>query len=478
MESGTDPARPVPSVWKRQILLHAYVGETLLLTGVMVVINLAFLPGKPGFLGVEPNPFWVPVLLMAARYGFRAGLLSSLICAGTYLGLLSVRVRDQLISFRDLFGWSYAKPAVLFIAGGVVLGMLVERHRQRGKRLQQENEALSAENQELARGEKELRDVNVELASRVVGATETLPLLYKYAKRLNDLDVDQIYTALTDLVVEVIRAGRCAVYLVESESSGRFPLHSENGQRSQGGGTLVLEAPLRERVIGKRQVVTLHDLLALRINRPDLYLCGPLSAGAGGEGQPPRVSALLCVHEIEFLRYNPATLRLFRVIVDWACASLEKAGQYSGNPEQLRLARSKATLLRARSISLAPGVIPATAPPIRPTLPPIAAGIDDEPTEREQRPAAPGGPLGSVPAGVGETPLSRVLGEASQRLFGEDGLQSEPPLPVAPGEGPSLGELQALLHGELQVASSQGSPLAKLLAEIDGFIAVRGRPIG
>jgi hypothetical protein len=463
-----------PRSWlTRQIKLHAYIWETVLLIGVMVVLNLALIPARPGFLGIEPNPFFAVILLMVLRYGFRAGLLSSVLAAAVYMALVATRIADQVIAFRDLMQWQYAKPAVLFLLVGVPGGMLVQRHRNRVAALEQENDLLVKDNLTLKRGEEELRDVNVELANRVIGATDTLPMLYKYAKKLNNLDVGEILTVLTELVVEVIKADQTSVYRVEGTE---LPLHSRNGQRMTGP-ALELEPGLFDALVAKREVLSLHDLLQRNIKRKDLFLCGALAEGSQG-----KVIALLVVEDLEFLRYNPATIRLFHVIVDWASASLEKASQYRDKPEQLRMVQAKRSMIRAQRASIQPGVVSAdqvvaagemegVAKPDRP--------LDKTPTVISGLPASMpvvSGVEPMRPVGTGPSALSDLLSQAESSLFSELAATGATDSTVEEEQRADPRDralLQHMLSGELQIASAQGTPLAKLLNEIDGYMTAR-----
>ena len=192
----------------------------------------------------------------------------------------------------------------------------------------------------------------MELANRVVGATDTLPMLYRYAKKLNNLDTDQILTVLTELVVEVTRADQASVYRLDGEA---LPLHACNGKVVTGP-PLSLEPVLFEAVVRGRSTLSLHDLLERNIKRRDIFLCGPLSEGKDG-----KVLGVLVVEALEFLRYNPATIRLFRVIIDWACASLETAAQYRDRPEDRRLAQARSTMIRAQRATITSGMVATVA---------------------------------------------------------------------------------------------------------------------
>ena len=491
----------------QQVKINAYIPETLGLIGVMAMLNMGFMPGHPGFLGIRPNPLWIVILLVTGRYGFRAGLLSSVTAAATYMGLISTRVAEQVISWRDLFSWEYAGPAVLFIAGGTVLGMIVQRHLDQRARLKQENELLIQDNETIKRGEEELRDLNTELANRVVGATDTLPVLYRFAKKLNVPDINEIYVALTELVVEVIRARQVSVYEVELGEG--LQLHSRNGRRTDGPG-LHLPPALATLLFGKRQVLTLHDLAEMQIQRQDLILCGPLTAGSEG-----KVLGLLVVEQMDFIRYNPATLRLFSVIVDWASTSLEKAAQYREFPEELKMARARTSVARSQRARLQ--MLPTTEmPPI-----PVEALESDPwssmtptPTPMEalqvQQPGAPDqgkswtdwfavrDPQGSTPKraagsaaalaalesvdGASEADFA-VLGAIMDDVdHGEmDTEQVGLIIDRATGEPDRVGRdprgrvaaMQHMLRGELEDADTHGRPLALLLAEINQYVKDR-----
>jgi hypothetical protein len=478
--------RKTESVWKKRIRVHAYIGEVLLLIGILAVVNLGLIPSNPGFHGISPNPLFAVILLMAARYGFRAGMFSAVVSAITYYLLLTSKI--NVISSRDLVSWQYAKPAVLFIVVGVIVGVLVQRHKNRLVKYEEETDMLRRDNEQLRAGEEELRDVNVELANRVVGATDTLPMLYKYAKKLNTLDTDGIFTALTELVQEVLKAGRVSVYRL---SGTALELHSRDGRKASGP-QLALEESLYDDLISKRKVITLHDLLSRNIQRKDIFLAGPLTEGAGGD-----IQAVLVVEQLEFLRYNPATVRLFGVVTDWAANVLGTAADFKDNPDELKRQENKRDILRAQRATMAPGVVSAMTGAAAAGEVSSGAKVDqayiESPTvvfDRATPEATPmagggggmGGLLGGASAG-GAGGLGKLLSGADSRLFGdaqmgevsEGSVVKELGDIAAPSQTPAdRGMMQHLLTAELQMATEQGSPLAKLLAEIDGYVSGRG----
>jgi len=194
--------------------------------------------------------------------------------------------------------------------------------------------------------------------------------------------------------------------------------------------------------------------------------------------------AVLIVEELEFLHYNPATIRLFQVVVDWACTSLEKAAQYQNRPAALQEEQNKAKrwrehhhatlrpgLLSAPAVRAAAGIIQNMSPGDVVLPPPTNSPLPSEPSRSS---------ISLAPAQVSVSPssassLGQLLDQTSEQLFNS----ASPKISSSDGSGqdfssPSMADLQHLLNGELKIASNIGSPLAKLLTEIDGYVTGRG----
>lgn len=450
--------------WRRQVKVHAYIFETVLLLTVLVVVNLGVFPGDAGFVATEPNPLWIVILLMVGRYGFRAGMLSSILSAAAYCALVGYQLDDP----SDLVLWRYAKSPVLFIVAGVVFGMLVQRFVSRISKLEEESLRLHEENRELRSGEGKLREVNEELANRVVNATHTLPTLYKYAKRLNALKLEELYTALTEMVMDVLKAEQVSVYVLDRQSN-RLMLHSRNGEPNQDG-ELRLDPAVFEMIFDQRQPVSLHDLLARNIRRKDLLLCGPL--GAKGA----QVDAVLAVEALAFLRYSPATIRLFGVVIEWAAECLAQSMSLAAKPDELRREENKRAVQRAQGVTWAPA-----ATGLHPAVINSSTIIVDGATPVEVRHPEQGAPLGAAITGAGAGgELSKLLSNAADSLFGD--APAAPVADVGPGElaGPiaAIGsvpyqreELRTMLNNELEIAGENKGALSKLLGEIDDYLS-------
>ncbi len=307
---------------KRSRLSIAF--EAALLLGALVVVNHLLDPGRPGFHGLRPHPYYAPVLLITARYGFGPGLWTAGLASALYFAQVLLGV--ELASWRDLLAFENARPMILMLAGAALLGMIVDAHLRRVRRLEEEVETLGTRQAALESDQKALRGVNAQLASRIVGTDGTVPTLYRYAKALNVPEEDDIYAALVEVLIDAIKAEQAAVYTVEPSG---FALHSGTGPRN-------LELPSAvERRLLSGQRLSLGDA-PVGPEGPPFFLAGPLRDGEGA------VVAVLVVGQIEFLRYNDATVRLFDVFVDWAAQSIHTARRLAALPASERDARRRA----------------------------------------------------------------------------------------------------------------------------------------
>jgi|GEM_PF-3755496 hypothetical protein len=461
-----------PSWWKRQIRTHAYVWETLILVLFFAAINLGAFPAQPGFLGIEPNPYWIVVLLMAGRYGFRAGLFSSLLCSATFCTIVATKL--NLLTIRDLTLFAYAKNPVLFITVGVIVGMLVQRLRDRQAKTEERLAALRQQHREIQQKQDELSDVNEELANRVINATDTLPILYKYAKKLNSLDHDEVYVALTELVVEIIKAERVSVYAFHDDIA---LLHSRNGHREEGA-AFPLNDYLRQKLLDERRPVSLRDLADAGVENPGLKLCGPLGPTNGD------IDAILVVDELDFMRFNPAAIRLFEVVINWAADCLQRVGQYSELPSEYRRQQNLAAL---NSADPEAGRIKRdTSPTEMQTsmgesmkVPQMDSAhedalLDSNTIAQDVDPPSAGLRM------LGKTPASKLhdlLNQADSEIesYGTEGAQPSQQVVVDLGSMPHAPAMRSMLTRELQAADHRGNAsLTRLLAEIDHYVVSQG----
>ena len=307
----------------KKIHPQAYLFETCFGLGMLTIINLVFFPSFPGFYGIEPHPFWVVILLMATRYGFRAAFFASAAAALTFFVLLGNALSAKIVTARDLLEWTYAKDAILFLVAGNILGILIQLLFDRQYHTHQNNRALTDENQNLKQALAKSNEMNREFSKKLITADETLPLLFHYVKKFSITNELNLLALATELTQKVTQATQVCAYLFEK---GEWILHSSNGQlRKNTSGKKRLQLPLglQRKLIDQQQLIHTEDLANLPPNTSaDFYLCGPIVKTTANNR--PKTIGLIAIEQLDFIHYAPSTERLFKLVLDWVNFSMEQ----------------------------------------------------------------------------------------------------------------------------------------------------------
>ncbi len=296
--------------------------ECLILVAAGVVLNIAVYPDSPGFLSVHPHPSMFVIIIIGLRYGFRASLISIAITTLGYAFVLLQLV--NVPTYLYLLQAPYSTPIIVLVPLGVVVGLLSQRHLDKLNKALNDYAVLHLQVQNLEGEQEELRDVNLELAGRVIGAQGTVGQLYEFAKQLNVVDESKIYEGILDLLKEALGAEKSTVWRV-GPNGLEFLACSEPVDRA------LVTPPNCERydhLFDREGVLALHDLPE-NTREPNLpFLLGKLRGGPNGE-----VVAYVALDTIEFSRYSAETVRLFGMVVEWASSSLANVYALQQAPE-------------------------------------------------------------------------------------------------------------------------------------------------
>jgi hypothetical protein len=198
----------------------------------------------------------------------------------------------------------------------VIFGLLAQRHLDRLSKTELGFGDMKRENDRLKSEQAKLRDVNVELAGKIVGASSTLGSLYRYAKNLNTSDIGKIYKGLAEMIKEVIKADEVSVWDV-AEGKPRLAVHMGGPAQKASPPSLTRELA---KLFDQNGVLALHDIPEAQRPKGFPYLIGRINEGKSG-----KAIALLTIDKMPLAKYTPETVRLFSMVVDWAGNSINNA---------------------------------------------------------------------------------------------------------------------------------------------------------
>lgn len=310
---------------------EAFFVSFLFMAAAFLFPSLGVLSDDPGFSQINPHPMLVCVVLLTARYGLSTGLMTTLLCGCAYITVLFMYVAPP--TPYHLLGGQYTMPLVLSLLAAVVIGTLVQGQLRRLWSQDAEIEELRKENEVLKLRQDELRDVNVELAEKVVDSASSLPALYRYAKALNVDDKEEMFQGLCNLLIDVVKAESVSVW--EETPKGELLLRAKGGYL---GAALPLSPNSALSHIAENEVFALHDLPEEKRQANMPFLLGRLRSDSR-----KNMNAFLCIESLPLERYNNETIRLFSVVVEWATSSLNSASNKSAAPVKAKGKKKKPT---------------------------------------------------------------------------------------------------------------------------------------
>lgn len=298
--------------------------ETPVFYGLLFALERAVFPEHPGFRDINPNPYWLGVLLFALRYGLGAGLLSGAASAG----LVIYGAWSSGEGFRLEDNDFYFQPG-LFVLLGVALGFVADRweHARSAfrRRLSDMAGRIRGLQNQVHLQQKAMRAVE----QQVVSQMSSVVTLYHGSQELGTLDRAALYPAMLDFFTQALQATKTAIYV---RREARWTLLDSRGWESPGDYPVLVDGGVG--IIGKaaseRRVLSLRDLLVAETGenpavgaKSDAIMAAPLVDPAG------EVVAVFAVQAMPFLRFNSASVNLLTLLAEWGSASLAKAIEVS-----------------------------------------------------------------------------------------------------------------------------------------------------
>lgn len=296
----------------------AYIPEIILLFLALDGLNLLFLPKDLGFLTIPFSPYWIPILVVASRYGLTGGLTAGAVAALHLLyfafGHLPSKVELQIQTEQRTLDLPFLFLLVSAFLGGV-RQRFIRKERQLEADLEKEIQQVELEAAKYHASE----EVRQAIEAKVVGHTVTIRTLYQVAMQFSEMEEAAIFQGCLQLLADHFQVHRASIWLRQGEY---YLLQKAIGW------------PAKERVEGKRRAdETVLDFALRRNSMTTLRQIqeweGKVSADQGPilalfPIQDLRGVAIgvLAIEEMEFLSLTRSNLDLIDLIVEWMSRAL------------------------------------------------------------------------------------------------------------------------------------------------------------
>lgn len=293
--------------------------EILLFFVIMLVADMMGMDGHR-FYAIEPHPYWIVVLLMAAQYGTAEALLAVIVATVVLLaGNMPVQSMDQ-----DWYAYlfSVSLRPILWVIAAVTIGELRNRHIRERERLRSELALANEREEKITESYEWVRDHKQKLELRIAGQLKSSIDTYHAAKAIEKLDPQDVLNGVQELVRAVLNPEKFSIYTLSNEGLDSTILHgwtaSDDFKRDFG-----TSSKLYREIVGNKQVLCAANDEHERILAGEGVLAGPLVNTDTGE-----IIGMLKIEKMSFSDLNLSTIEAFRAICEWVGMAFVNADKY------------------------------------------------------------------------------------------------------------------------------------------------------
>ena len=299
----------------RPIALVEALGMLILLT----LIDVIFFEGNR-FWDVNPHPFWIPVLLIAAQYGTNEALLTALLATLFYLVGNIPEAPEGIDHYDHLYNVAI-NPILWFVAGWAI-GELRQRYMRERDTLvkelddSQQREELIADSYKFVKNRKE--SLEVQVSGQLVSSIEA----YRAAKAVETLDPKSVMQGVERLVSSVLGPQKFSLFIFHDNKLTATILH---GWAPNDGYAQEIDSfsSLYQSVVGQQETLVIANEEHETALDGQGILAGPII-----DPDTKRVVGMLKIEQMDFISLSLNTVETFRALSDWIGTALINARNY------------------------------------------------------------------------------------------------------------------------------------------------------
>ncbi len=287
--------------------------------GLAIALSLSYLlrPDDPGFMTVQPHPFWIIVLLISIRYPLVESFTCTAIIASTHiLFLLGPESATYQFSTIGLFA-VFSDPLLFLVVAGFVSGYsqrLLDRTLVLRRQLQERDQRIFELRDQHVAVEQALRQLEDRIAS---GSSSILDLFSELAAT-RTMNREQMKRSLLDILGRYLRAEQARYFDVEHGQLRPRYMLAPDGTVAEVDDPPFAPDSQRDFVLAGALDTRSPSHLGLFTQEADLeqyqgssLMAGPLLV----KGEEP--IGLVSIDRIAFLDYTPYTIRRLGTVLDW-----------------------------------------------------------------------------------------------------------------------------------------------------------------
>lgn len=275
---------------------------------------------NPGYLNIEPHPFFLAAIGLGAALGLRGALVVGTLIANAYLYFLWLGTDFQVV--ETIFTLEKMLLPLCMISVPALLGAMTDTYRLRLRETlstQEDDKRLLAD---LERINDMITKEKMAIENKVTSQVQTVTQVFEYAQLLETNDPKEITRNLVSIVCDQLGEDNCYAYLVESDGL-RLSAFQDIGPSSIPEfipNEDLEKYPLMLHSIRRKNMTTLEDLQKSgEALGTEHGVCAPMTT------QWEQVIGVLYIRRLHFLNYLPTTFTIFSTVARWGGNCLGRA---------------------------------------------------------------------------------------------------------------------------------------------------------
>lgn len=283
---------------------------------ILVVVDVYAIPESFAFMDLNPNPYLVLSVVLAAFYGLRVALVSSLAASVVYLFSVHLNLNYQVV--ETLFDFEYLSIPILLTVISVIIGELKQRSLNHIQNLEVALDDQKKIQQHLSGKESTQEKEIAELKKRLVSKLDTARSFYDVATSFQSIEEDTLLENFQKALVRLFKTKEVSVYRVLEEKSTLQLWHGSEELAFEG-----MDALTKESLRTKKQT-SLQDVYSLKMythGKNETLLAIPIMVNG-------RIEFLARISGISFLDYIPSNFKISELYTEWLGSSLVYGRNY------------------------------------------------------------------------------------------------------------------------------------------------------
>ena len=281
---------------------------------MLVVVERYGVGGSIGFVGMEPNPLWLPIVWGAVRGGLFIGLATAVTAATLHaIGYAALTGPGWSLLVDPAVTW----PLLVFSLIAFTVGQIRDTIDTDRRQARQETEGLRRDAVKQRADIELLHHVNHELKRRIFDRSFDFQSVMSTVAQTHDASDEQAFETPLGMLVDFCGATKCsALYVLPG---GVIDLAAQRGWTDEEMHDRLRVTRNNQRVL--RAVVEARPIVALDdadVEAGGALLVAPLADSTGV------IKALLCIDELPPTRFDDNTVKTFLGVASWVANNLRR----------------------------------------------------------------------------------------------------------------------------------------------------------